>query len=264
MSKKAVKTVQAEENTTQDNLPLFYKKPMCIDIKRHKNSGMEPIKNCKFAAKTNSIPLNVNEFVEAAKYYPIVFTADETPIPVVITGLESDNYFVDSEYQWKADCYVPEYVRKYPFVLLHVVENNQFVLCVDEAAEQFKSDKTAATVPFYSVDDKPSELSISAFNASMNYHRNNLISGEFTKFLKEEGLLQANTSTATLASGRIVTLNGFNMIDQEKFSLLPDSKILELHKRGWLALIHFALMSTSNWKRIADMASELEPAAKGK
>lgn len=240
---------------TPTGLPMFYRTPMCVDIGRHAQAGLLPMTHCKFAANTNSIPINISEFVQAAKQYPIVFTLDETPMPAIITGIENDNYFVDGAGQWRMDFYVPDYVRKYPFILLHVPESNQFVLCVDEAAEQFCEKKTKGAEPFYDAEGQPTELAKSAFSMAINYQQHYAMTEAFTRAIKEADLLVSNTSTVTLANDRVIRLGGFQMIDEARFNALSDATILEFHKKGWLPLIHFALLSASNWKRIADLAS---------
>ena len=248
---------QSESPTvpSADWLPMFYSKPMCIDPERHRDAGILPTISCAFAKSTNSIPLNITEFVEAAKNYPIVFTSETSPIPAIIVGLEAENYFVDKAGHWKQEYYVPDYVRKYPFIFLHVPENNQFALCVDEDSEQFCAKKTKESTAFYDADGKPSQLTQSALDMLTAYQSHHFASQEFCKIINELGLLTPNKSTITLSSGRVVSLGGFQMIDEAKFKMLSEEKIIELHRKNWLPFIYFALMSVSNWRRVGDMAS---------
>ncbi len=243
------------ENNEQAQLPMFYSNPMCVDSGRHLNAGLLPATNCEFAAHTNSISINAHEFVEAAKFYPIVFTDGELPMPAVILGLETDNYFVDTKNQWMLEHYVPGYVRKYPFILLHIADKKEFVLCVDEGSKQFCAKPTKGMVPLYDTDGKPSEMAQAAFVGAMEYHNQFLFTRQFAKAIQDADLLVSNVSSATLSSGRVINLQGFGMIDEKKFNALSDDVILDFHKNGWLPLIHFALMSASNWRRIAELAS---------
>jgi hypothetical protein len=70
--------------------------------------------------------------------------------------------------------------------------------------------------------------------------------------------LTENQSEAHLSSGRKLKLSGFQLIDQAKFNALPDSKVAELRKKGWLGLIYFTLQATSNWKNLVDLATKNE------
>ena len=45
------------------------------------------------------------------------------------------------------------------------------------------------------------------------------------------------------AAGREFNLNGFLVVDVEKFVALPEATVIEWHRSGWLALIHQHLMS---------------------
>ncbi|MBK9162214.1 MAG: SapC family protein [Nitrosomonadales bacterium] len=56
---------------------LFYEKPVPLISERHLKSRIEATGDFGFSASTNSIPLAVIEFVDAAKEYPIAFTGEE-------------------------------------------------------------------------------------------------------------------------------------------------------------------------------------------
>jgi hypothetical protein len=235
--------------------PIFYKNPVPIDLKRHGKSGVMPLQNCKFAANTNSIIVNLAEFVEAAKSYPIVFTNDEASTPAAVVGLEKINYFVDEKGKWREDTYIPAYIRRYPFVLMHVPEKKQFILCVDEASEQFCSADAEGAVPFYSKDEQPSDVIKSVLEFSLAFQEQYALTQQFSAALKDAGLLMPHTSNLTLTNGQNISLGGFQMIDEKKLNDLPDKKILDLRKKGFLPYIYIALASISNWKRLGDLAA---------
>jgi hypothetical protein len=49
----------------------------------------------------------------------IVFASAAVPAPVALVGLnELGNLFVDAAGTWRADSYVPAYVRAFPFVII--------------------------------------------------------------------------------------------------------------------------------------------------
>lgn len=236
---------------------MFYKNPVPIGQERHAKAGLSPITHCKFAMDTNSIALNASEFVEAAKCYPIVFTVEE-PTPVALVGLENQNYFIDADGYWLANTYIPAYIRRYPFIFMHLPDQEQLLLCVDEGCEQYSDNAGKDSTPLYDKDGKASELTNSALEFAKTFHQHQAMTRNFIDALADNDLLMVNTSTVTLAGGRQVSLNGFQMIDEQKFMQLPDKKILEFRKKGWLPFIYFALMSASNWQRLGDMASQRE------
>lgn len=246
---------QTQEN--KGNLPLFFRKPVPLDSTKHGKAGIKNKQGLAFTRSTNSVPLNAIEFIEAAKHYPIVFTTDELALPAAIVGLEQENYFVDSKGTWKEGTYIPAYVRKYPFVFMEVPEQQQYLLCIDEDAELFASKVTDEKMAFYK-DGQPSELTKQALEFCTAFHNHYMITRNLCKDLKEADLLTPNQSDAKLYNGRQIRLGGFQLIDEAKFNALPDDKILEFRKKGWLPFIYFALMSASNWKKIVDMAAEVE------
>lgn len=252
-----VSTAQPGNNPDHVQHALFFKKPVPLDMARHSKAGCIPVKDYAFAAHTNSIPVNMAEFIEAAKSYPIVYTEGELPLPVAIVGLEQANYFIDNKGEWKNETYIPAYVRKYPFIFMHAPEAQQFILCVDEASAHFRMNGGEGVLPFY-VNSNASETSRAALEFCTAFHNHHQATRQFCKALKEAGLLVPNTSNATLYNGRNIRLGGFQVIDEKKFNELPDSTILEFRKKGILPYIYFSLMSANNWKRIVDMAGQLE------
>lgn len=256
---EASKSAAKSQAPAPEGMPLFFRDPKPVDAERHRAAGIKKSANFTFASETNSIPLNAAEFIEAAKFYPIVFTGDEQALPAVIVGLEKDNYFVDSKGTWREYSYIPAYVRKYPFTFMEITEKQQFVLCVDEAAEHYAEKVAAKDEPFYK-DGKPSALTNQALEFCGAFHNHFMGTQAFCQALKDADLLVQNQSDISLANGRKIRLGGFRMIDEKKFNELPEATILEWKKKGWLALVYFTFLSNSNWRRLADMASSRESA----
>lgn len=251
---------QATKNKSEEaSLPLFFKKPVPLDVNQHATAGLRTTENMSFAATTNSIFVNTVEFAEAAKYYPIVFSNNDTPMPAALVGLESKNYFVGKDKLWKKDTYIPAYARRYPFVFMEVPAQQQFVLCVDEEAEQFSQKGGKDTLPLY-VDGKPSELSLNALEFCRAFQQQFELTREFCVAVKEAGLLSPTRSDAKLQNGREIQLSGFQIIDEGKFNQLSDERVLEFHKKGWLPLMYFVLQSSSNWRSLISLAVESEKA----
>ena len=48
-----------------------------------------------------------------------------------------------------------------------------------------------------------------------------------------------------------LTMRGFRLLNSEKMNLLTDVQILELHKKGWLALLYFHLQSLQHWQTLS-------------
>lgn len=242
-------------HNTDSELPLFFKKPIMLDAQRHANAGIKAKATYKFAQHTNAVPISAAELHLAAKHYPIVFSLGEEPTLLAVLGLEKDNDYVNAKGEWKAGVYIPAYMRKYPFVLLDLPEENKLVLCVDEESEHYTETRCKDVTKFYE-EGKPSGMSLEVLDFCTAFQGQFNATKEFCKALKAEGLLLESQSDVQINDGRKIQLKGFQMIEPEKVQALSDSKVLEFHKKGWLPLLYFIFLSKSNWGALVDFAAE--------
>jgi len=64
------------------------------------------------------LPLTIDEFPNAARNYPIVFSVGDNSVPLILMGLnEGVNTFMGEDGKFTEPAYVPAYVRRYPFLL---------------------------------------------------------------------------------------------------------------------------------------------------
>lgn len=251
---------EAQADATPDGaasgLPLFYKQPAALEKTRHAKATLSGKADYRFAAETNSIALNAIEFIEAAKHYPIVFSAGEQPAALAIVGLEKGNYFINKSGEWTEGAYVPAYVRQYPFVFFEDQKNQKFLLCVDEASPHFSLEGEKDGKALFNEDGSPSPMTNQALEFCNSYYRHHAITRNFIQDLVKHKLLSPYQSSLKLASGKTLTLAGFSMLDEKAFNALSDEVVLEFRRKGWLAFIYLALASTSNWKRIGHIAEQ--------
>ena len=252
----AKKVTAANDDKAANALPVFFQKPHILDAKRHAKSGVSTASGFGFARTTNSIPLSIVEFSEAAKSYPIVFAGGEAMLPAAVLGLEQANYFVNKKGQWLQPNYVPAHARQYPVIFFEQPEEDRFVLCIDESSPQFQLEKDDATEALYNADGTPSDLGKRALEFCTDCYRQHLITRQFSEDLIKYKLLAPFHSEAKLNSGKTMQLTGFQMIDEAAFNALSDEVYLEFRKKGWLPAIHFALASVSNWKRLVELAPQ--------
>lgn len=256
-------TEAAQEPVQDPRFPLFFSKPAVVSATRHAQAGVIVNQAPDFAKLTNSIPLNVTEFIEAAKFYPIVFTGGDSIMPLAITGLEKQNYFVNEKGYWQDSTYIPAYVRKYPFIFMDAGDN-KLALCIDEAMPQFvmNAERDDAALRFLFENGQPTEFTNNALKFCGAFQEEYGLTRSFCDKLKELDLFTPNRTDASLPNGRKISLGGFQMIDRDKFLKLPDDKIMELHKLGLLPVIHYEFLATGNWRRLLDMAAAREPKKK--
>lgn len=245
-------TTAETQQAAPASLPLFFSKPAIIEKERHAHTHLSHTSDISFAKQTNSVPLNTLEFIEASKFYPIVFTADEQSVPVAVLGWEKDNYFVDAQGAWAENHYIPAYIRQYPFIFVQNEQTDRFLLALDEAAANVHEGPTEDAEPLFE-NGEPSSLSKRALEFCTSFYQHMNITRNFCADLKAHKLLSPYSSKATL-EGREMQLNGFLMIDEAAFNALPDETFLEFRKKGWLAFIYLAMASASNWKMLMEHA----------
>jgi hypothetical protein len=239
-------------------LPLFYKTPMPLEPGRHAKAGLAPRSDFSFARSTNAIALTVAEFAMAARHYPIVFSAAAPVVPFAVTGVrDNENLFLDAKGAWREDTYVPAYVRRYPFIFSEVPNSERLILCVDEAADHFEKESSQ---PFF-IDGKPSENLQRALKFNEMFHAGLDDTRRFGAWLEENKMLEEKMARADLPGGQSYTLRGFRLINPEKINALADAQVVELHKKGWLPLLHFHLQSLSNWSVLSKMIGQQVAAA---
>ncbi len=244
-------TSQPNPTAPEAQMPMFYTAPRPLDRVRDAKMGMNRPTNFSFAAKTNAIPLLVDEFPMAAAYYPIVFADGPLPVPAAVVGLKNDeNLFVGKDQVWVAGTYLPAYVRRYPFILMDDPDNKQFVLCVDEGCNLIAE---TGEFPLFS-GEEPSDFTKSAMEFCAALRQQGEATDEFVKALKAHDLLVPNNAeVATGAGGSQMQLSGFLVIDPKKFDELPDSVILQWRKKGWLGLVYAQLLSSHRWQGLVEL-----------
>src|SRR3546814_1845893 len=85
-----------------------------------------PLDSAEFLVGQHAIPLTSDEFVSACRFFPIVFSAGDNPVPLALMGLnEGINTFVDDEGKLVNPVYVPAYIRRYPFLLAKLQPNSE-------------------------------------------------------------------------------------------------------------------------------------------
>ncbi len=237
----------------------IYKNPIFLNSVTHKSVKIAPVTNYAFAKGLNSVVVVGQEFLEAAKFYPVVFTKtkDEDIIPVALLGLRNkENLFVDDDGNWKEGAYVPAFFRRYPFILAsNVGQDGSFAVCVDSSYEGFGKKEGMSLF-----DDKGEQTNEfkRVIEFLKNYQAQNQATEEMIKMLKELELFRDVSANITLPKGEKLGFAGLMMVDEAKMLALEDEKALEIFRKGYLSWIYAHLYSLSNFRPLMNMASKVE------
>jgi hypothetical protein len=235
---------------------LFYGKPEPLSLEAHSTLGVDPVdKPYGFVAQANLVPLTVTEFAPAALSYPVIFVG-ELRQPVAVMALRAgENLFVTDAGEFRAEAYIPAYVRRYPFVFANDEAQKRLILCVDRDASFIRE---GGAMPLF-VDGKPTAYVDQAMEFCNNFEQERQRTDAFVKLLKDLDLLDTREAIFTPrnpdgTAGAPQKIAEYYAVSEDKLKLLPAEKLAELRDNGALGQIYAHLVSLLGWDRLIAMA----------
>ncbi len=245
----------------QPQLPLFYKDLLPLNSKDHADWKVGPFEDAGFVADSHAIPLTVDEFVDAQRSYPIVFTAGDNPLPIALMGLnEGVNTFMEENGKLQAGLYVPAYIRRYPFILARLNQNSEDMsLCFDPSANVVGKDKEGQAL-FEDGDDgakKPTEYTNGVLEFCKRFEESGQRTRAFLEEIKKLDIMMDGEIAITRNDmpDKPFVYRGFRMIDEQKLRELPSETVDALNKSGMLMLIHAHLFSLNLMRQVFERQS---------
>lgn len=232
----------------------FFQKLRALDRVAHRSLLIDRNAGFGFARELITVPLTLSDFPQAARDYPIFFVGEPAE-PFALLGLRPRrNLLVGPDGQWRKGRYVPNHLRSYPFGYADAPDN-QILICVDEAADHLQPAKQHQAEALF-VDGQPAPLVQEMLTFLTRLHGEVAFARAFAAALADAGLLIERKADVTLANGERLTLDGFRIIDEDKFNALPEKTFLEWRARGWLAPIYFQLQSLASLANLVEWANE--------
>ena len=251
----------ANEEPTVDNpvtgQVLFYNKPEPLSVEAHGNLGVKTIDQpFEFLRQANAVPITVTEFGKAALNFPIIFLG-ETMTPVAVMGINAgQNLFVNDDGRPDQNIYLPDFVRRYPFVFAGDETGERFQLCIDREAPMI-SDQPE--VPFFN-NGEVSDFTNRALEFCKQFEQQRRMTLEFNKLIAEYDLFEQTSvnfqprDANGQPSGPEQKITDYTAISESKLNALDDAKLLELRNRGALGAIYSHLVSLLNWQLLIQRA----------
>ena len=232
------------------NLPLFYKDLMPLSSVDHANFRARALDKADFLIDQHAVPLTSDEFISASRYYPIVFSAGDNPVPLALMGLnEGVNTFVDAEGKLINPVYVPAYVRRYPFMLAKLrPDTDELSLCFDP---------TSGAVGEFEEGDalfengEPTEPTKAVLEFCKNFEEAGQRTGQFIEELQKADLLMdGEVAIQPEGSDKPFIYRGFKMVDENKLRELRGDVLRKMMQNGMLSLIFAHLFSLQLMREI--------------
>lgn len=235
----------------QPQLPLFYQDLMPLNSRDHAKWSSRSVEKAPWVAGQHAVPLTVDEFAQAQRHYPIVFSSGENPVPLALMGLnENTNVFFDAEGTALEDAYFPAYLRRYPFLLARLTPDAQDMsLCFDPSSEivgEFADGQALFD------GETPSEHTKSLLAFCEQFEEAGLRTQAFVEELKKADLLM-DGEVAIQHNDRPdqpFVYRGFQMVNQEKLRELRGDQLRKWNENGLLPLIYAHLFSLDQMRII--------------
>jgi hypothetical protein len=233
----------ATQAPANPQMPLFYNQLEPLSSNVHGKFKTRTTDSAPFLASAHAIPITVDEFVAAQRFYPIVFSVGDNPVPLALMGLnEGVNVFVDADGKLLQTTYVPAYIRRYPWMLARLREDAQELsLCFDPVSDMVgEFDEGGALFD----GDKPSELTNSILKFCEEFEMAAQRSNQFVKELKELDLLiEGEVSIQPDNSSQPFVYRGFQMVSEDKFRELRGDALRKMNQNGMLPLVIAHMLS---------------------
>ncbi|MFL6843956.1 MAG: SapC family protein [Allosphingosinicella sp.] len=226
-------------------LPIFYGGLEPLSSTVHSGYHSRPTDRAKFLASNHAVPITIDEFVAVQRFFPIVFSAGENPVPLALMGLnEGVNVFVDEEGKPVGEAYMPAYVRRYPFMLARLSPDaEELSLCFDPTSG-LVGDFEEGDALFD--DGKPSEATNNILKFCEEFELSAQRTVSFMKELKDGNLLMdGEVSIQPTGVEQPFVYRGFQMVNEEKLRELSGEDLVRMNQNGMLPLILAHLFSMS-------------------
>ena len=232
------------------SLPLLYRELVPISQQEHGSWRYKASDSAKFLRNEHAIPVTVEEFSAVQRFYPIIFSSGDTPVPLALMGLnEGVNTFIDDEGKMIQDAYVPAYIRRYPFLLAKLrPDTEELSLCVDPTSESIGAYDDGDMI---FDGDQPSEATKAILAFCEQFEQAGQRTGAFMEELKAlDILMEGEVSIQTSEDIPPFIYRGFQMVNEEKLRDLRGDQLRKMSQSGMLPLIHAHLFSLSIMREI--------------
>ena len=229
----------------QPTLPLFYNDLMPLNSRDHAKYKARAADGITWLVNQHAVPLTTDEFVQAQRHYPIVFSSGEHGVPLALMGLnEGVNVFVDENGKLNEDVYIPAYARRYPYMLARLTpEATDLSLCFDPTSGSLGEFDEGQ--PLFDAEGNPDAPVKAALDFCEKFEQAGARTQALITELNNRELLMDGEIAITQNDDpdKPYIYRGFRMIDEEKLRNLDPEIYKEWTGNGILAIIFSHLFS---------------------
>ena len=227
-----------------NNLPLLYNSLEPINRQLHGDKKVRRIETIADLGTTHAVPVTVDEFMLAGRFFPVIFSAGDNPVPLALMALhEGTNTFFDKDGRLvDQGIYIPAYIRRYPFMLARLTEGtDQLSLCFDPTADAVGDFDDGE--PLFD-GESPGKATTEILAFCEQFEQAGLRTSAFMQELKDMKLLMdGEVAIQPEGSEQPFIYRGFQMVDEQKFRDLRGDELRKMNQSGMLSLVMAHLFS---------------------
>ncbi len=226
-------------------LPVLYNDLVPLNSVDHGSWKARSVDKAAWVVKQHAIPLTVEEFPQALRDYPIVFSVGDNPVPLALMGLnEGVNVFFEEDGTLIGSPYIPAYIRRYPFLLAKIEQGSENLsLCFDPTTDLLGAFDEGREL--FDAESQPTPHTKELLDFCQKFEEAGLKTRAFVDELtKADLLMDGEVAINRLdGSGQPFVYRGFRMINQEKLRELRGDQLRKWNENGLLPLIYAHLFS---------------------
>jgi hypothetical protein len=224
-------------------LPMLYQDLVPLSSQEHATWKLRPMESLEFIGQVHAIPLTVDEFPIAQRFFPIVFSVGSDPVPLALMALnEGVNVFVNEDGSYRDNTYLPAFIRRYPFMLARLRDDSdEMSLCFDPTRGVLGDFEDG--VPLFE-NGEPTQAVKDMLGFCEQFEVAAQRTTAFMKDLVETGLLEdGELNIQHQSSPNPYLYRGFGMVNEEKLRDLRGDQLRKMSQNGMLTLLYAHLFS---------------------
>jgi hypothetical protein len=225
------------------SLPLFYKDLVPLNSRDHGGWKSRSTETAPWLVGQHAVPLTVEEFPQAQRFFPIVFSIGDESVPLALMGLnEGVNIFVDDQGKLLQPVYLPAYARRYPFLLAKLnPEAQELSLCFDPSADLIGEFDEGAVL---FEEGQPTEVCKGMLQFCEQFEEAGMRTGAFmAELAKHDLLMDGEVAIQQQGVEAPFVYRGFRMVNQEKLREVRGDVLRGWNQSGLLGLVFAHLFS---------------------
>lgn len=227
---------------------------IALNAEQHQQLGWHGIDSLKFAAKTDTAPVLLEELPHLIPTMPVAFlelpATDTTPArfeAVALLSLIPDhNLFVAPNGRWMGG-YLPAALRAYPFRLLPRKDKEGLALCFDQTSGLL-TDQPTEEQRFFKPDGKPSDKLNALLGFMQQCEAGRARTRQAVSLLAKHNLIKPWSLKLATEKGQNAQIKGIYRVDEAALNSLSAEALKELQEGQALALAYGQMLSQQRIK----------------